>query len=114
MTEYADLELCQELFERSGWKDTECSYGPDGMLPLTLCRDGYREGDTAPAYTCGYVLPKIPDVTLRWDSKRNEWEAFAPVRSRSRHCWDDNPANALVELAIELFKQEILTRGDEL
>ena len=59
----ANLELCKELYEVSGWKDTHSSHRPTP----SNSHDNYRVIDMAPniptdipAYDLGYLLRKLP------------------------------------------------------
>lgn len=92
----ADLELCKELYGLSGWE------------PLKEL-DGVKVQGRLPEYDCGYLLRKLPsrwwlkyrgtDYVAKWDDRVNEQFAYA-----------NTPENALCELAIKLFKQNILEK----
>lgn len=132
----AELSLCKELYELSGWGDTSEFY-VNGMLQHgidTAFEDhaiktnypGY-----SPAYDLGYLLRKLPsNYMLMWhdfeDFKLEDGEVIkqgrAYVMSKldgdmyeiDEDFWNadqsDTPEDAAAKLAIELFKQKILTR----
>lgn len=106
MANRVSLELCRELHKLSGWE-------PDG----TWINDGTTTDGAAPQYSLGYLLRKLPptisecpDGVLTLYIFDGEWacgyeggevEMFRPGAI---------PENAAAKLAIQLFKQGILTR----
>lgn len=104
MTNVADLKLCKELHELSGWDD---------------CSESYRSSTKwkQPAYDAGYLLRKLPDSILsKVDGKYNL--RVVPVAStkeprKPEHYEADIPENALCKLSIELFKQGVLKREEQ-
>lgn len=77
MTDHASLELCKELYELSGWDDTNSywylehqirlSNGNYDTLQTMLVDKHYRAGTSPktnfiPAYTAGYLLRKLPRI----------------------------------------------------
>jgi len=132
----ASLELCRELYEVSGWGNTDHYWRfhkPNGQSKLytigEMDDNNARFGSDKPehvrfreendffnAYDCGYLLRKLatdPDtIALEY----GRW------RSGALACWKasmvgviedveaDTPENALAKLAIELFKQKILVK----
>lgn len=105
----ANLELCKELYELSGWK-------VPAIEPFSSRPDPYVHYDNGQfvcyRYDLGYLLRKLPKGTSVSNSKRamafclllgnhtsvkEEWAEYA-----------DTPEDALCQLAIELIKQNIL------
>jgi hypothetical protein len=99
----ANLELCKELHQISGWADLppEQWYGyeaPTFTLPTTV---GY-----IPAYDLGYLLRKLKPIFLSQDD--------ADLAKALRlMCQVKSPEDSLCKLAIELFRQNILTKEDK-
>lgn len=115
----ASLELCKELFELSGWEDTEkvwyqvpedddsISYEVLNYGEVAI-RDGVRVGsDLAPAYDLGYLMRKLGDnVELEhfgagWDVQKYHEDSFTSAAA-------DTSEDAAAKLAIELIKQNVL------
>jgi hypothetical protein len=114
----ASLELCKELYEQSGWNDTEYDY----------CRNKGDEWDvwdqtaqgeysypgferSVAAYDLGYLLRKLPDW-LDWHLSPNPevgyWMSSNNVEDNVPRVDAATPEDAAAKLAIELFKQGIL------
>lgn len=119
----ASLELCRELYELSEWIETfnywEYTDGiPEGVPYLSQPELERRYGlwstqelkKRFPAYDCGYLLRKLPDINLLRDVKRSEWMATAPFRSKVLNEWADTPEDTLCKLAIALFKEGVLVK----
>lgn len=128
MTDYASRELCQELYEATGWGIGRTDrlwrvHKPSGLSKLVWTEeqkaDDYRfrnspeatrfrqENEFYPAYTIGYLLDKLSYVRLQ--SSQSGWDAtFRGDDDNwiSKHA--NTPANALAKLAIELHKQGLL------
>jgi len=129
----ASLELCKELYEVSGWEpDRVANYislyvlfaGKEWIHGKYLRE--MRRGDI-PAYDLGYLLRKLQadkiDHVVRWvndkptdkiDQAIKEWHGnwisgtlFMPFKD---YFIADTPEDATCKLAIELFKQGILTK----
>jgi hypothetical protein len=108
----AIFELCQELYDLSGWLT-----GIDGNCYVSL--PGERKGfevrpltDTGndsiricPAYDLGYLLRRLP-VGNVLTSLEDEWIASSSPKVVTA----PTPEDAAAKLAIELFKQGVLTR----
>ena len=100
----AAKELCQELYELSGW---------GGDDPYFNVNEGwYKEGRpaqksvlVAPAYDLGYLLRKLPSWSLI-QKNIDRYEATSSMNNTHA----DTPEDAACKLAIELFKQGILTK----
>lgn len=106
----ASPELCKELYELSRWDaDGNHWWYSDGQLVWAAWI-----AESTPAYELGYTLRKLPDfVRMEWwteaDGKRQYRCAY-----RDTIFLEDTPEDAVTKLAIELFKQGVLTRdGDE-
>lgn len=119
----ASLDLCKELYELSGWE----------IEPLDENNWDFLE--SAPKYPLGYLLRKLPakiDINdgdhiykLTIDRKSESvWRASYSKDIANRKGrglvkdWKyklidaDTPENALCKLAIELFRQGVLKRGE--
>lgn len=123
----APLELCKELYELSGWGDTEWQY--TGTLH-GLAYKPMNANDTAaiPAYDLGYLLRKLPlERTSEFGTELTLHLYFDPTNSSKgwiAEYTDGNyvaleanlsgeagfPEDAVCKLAIELFKQNILKK----
>jgi hypothetical protein len=128
------LSLCKELYELSGWFDTDyvwVRFSNDPMRGAALVRadspelghDIYR---IAGAYNLDYLLRNLPkNVTEFWGQAYpaspclmytgTQWLAFYQSTMTSEHNTDelfgqfaDTPEDAAAMLAIELFKQGVL------
>lgn len=113
----ADKSLCQELWKLSGWggkykNETEFMWCEDYTKPL-WAQDNIKAIIDAPAYDLGFILRKLPANS--WVGKCiEEWESpyaahIGPEDEFNQN--GDTPENAAVKLAIELFKQGVLTKG---
>ena len=127
----ADIELCRELYELSGWEDTECwwiekrngdikAYTGAERSDYTYTGDNDLE---LPAYDLGYLLRKLPvknnslnfELVPRIDGS---WYIGYTVSKNPTveeankyiHAEADTPEDATAKLAIELFNQGILTK----
>lgn len=120
----ANLELCKQLFELSGWHGTERYWYKD-WLKQESWQIGYlgqADETTIPAYDLGYLLRNLPqnswigyvdtsgrrDYALAkmyaWNKDGNDIEKVAENRA-------DTPEDAACQLAIELFRRGMLKRG---
>jgi len=120
----ASLNLCKELYELSGWNNTEHSYYADpGGLP-SLDATGLHH-KVAPAYDAGFLLRKLPREienprgVLMMQARHNGY--YYAYTTKTGQEWpfderavvyqiDKTPENALCKLAVELFKAGVLTR----
>lgn len=102
----ANRELSQELYELSGWEeDTHDWYGANKTY-------------LAPRYTLGYLIRKLPNFIsvgvesfVMTSGKRGyfaEHDDYTP--SHEFRFVADTPEDAACKLAIELFKQGVLSR----
>ena len=105
----ASLELSKELYELSGWKDTE--YGwlaysdwETNTLSYELSKQDKKRW-VAGAYDLGYLLRKIDQVAI--EHYEGRWKALHMTSSAGLTA--DTPEDAACKLAIELFKQKVLT-----
>lgn len=91
----ASKELCQELYELSGWK---------GELPVHTVG-----AKVFPAYQLGYLLSKLNGfLPTVHQNEHQRWVAYSTPRPGVYE--DDTPEDAAAKLAIELFKQGILMK----
>ena len=112
----ANFELCQELYELSGWLtgiDGYCYVSLAGekrgfeVRPLT---DAGNDGiQICPAYDLGYLLRRLP-VGNVLSSVEDKWIASSSPKVATAA----TPEDAAAKLAIELFKRAAAKReGDE-
>lgn len=136
---HASLELCKELYELSGWGETLAYYEQsDGIPPgepyivyPELIKQyglwGTQEVKVrTPAYDAGYLLRKLPRVIEEMDSLKflsvepspissREWEAGYSDENYDKPefvCYSETVEDCLASLAIELFKENIIKRGE--
>jgi hypothetical protein len=93
----ANLELCRELYDLSGWET------PYLKTLRQNPNDGIKIIKTYPAYDLGFLLRKTNFGVRPHDEG---WKAFY----YSKEMTGDSPEDVAVKLAIELFKQGILTK----
>lgn len=129
----ASLEFCKELHELSGWDDTEKSYNIENDVEDTSMAILMHPKHT-PAYDLGYLLRKLPKwgkyttgngeiqhkttnitITVTDSDGGGSWVATMDSRIEE-HGWvdpqyADTPEDCAAKLAIQLFKEGILTRG---
>lgn len=114
----ASLELCKELYKVSGWK---ADYWYDWNHGEPTVEDMKLSEFNIPAYDLGYLLRKLPrfieEETMHYwlnlaPDAETEWFATYDYYDASPKGiaggYKATPEDALVELAIELFKQGIL------
>lgn len=111
----ASLKLCRELYELSGWSAPQKYWvlmvsgdwkavNKDTTVEVEINRSIY------PAYDLGYLLRKLPPY-----SRIQSMKGDVPYRVSydngvsERGVNADTPEDAACKLAIELFKQGILT-----
>lgn len=123
MDDVADLELCKELYELTGWDGTFWNYsrssGSD--FPFKLGHKGSVETrevkERYPAYSLGYLIRKLPDTTNIGVSGDLYTAYSNPVGLPTGDKWHDfvevakTPEDAACMLAIELFKAGVLKQG---
>lgn len=120
----ASLELCRELYEMSGWADTNYTYYANGgkhsgtMMHRSMV---FNKSDNLPAYDLGYLLRKLPtfhdEANLWLNNDGLSWQVGYATDKYGNGDFHfilselaDTPENAACLLAIELFKQGVLTR----
>lgn len=122
----ADKDLCQELYEVSGWSDTHLRWNQ--FMSKEAVWQIYESSEKvvfagyvgyAPAYDLGYVLCKLHRATIhhKWVDGESTYTARISVAKEHKTSANtvyksesETPENAAVKLAIELFKQGILKR----
>ena len=99
----ASLELCKELYELSGWSDTDYTYYANAgqhsgtMMHRSLVFD---KPENLPAYDAGCLLSKLPrGLIVRSNTDEADWVASY---MQSVH-YANTPEDALCKIAIELF-----------
>lgn len=123
MSNVASLENCMTLHELSGWDETTFCHktvltGDELEFRAISLTEDARVGANArflcPAYDLGYLLRKLPDQTLLGTLPTGSWVIeYNPTPGKFTHEFEfvaDTPENATTKLAIELFKQGILTK----
>lgn len=108
----ASVDLCKELFELSGWNNDGSEYRggssecwPDGLLRYDL---GYLLRKL-PYRTC---IERLPFYYVAWIYESGSGESEDYDDEYDTHAQHANtPDDAVCKLAIELFKQGILTKG---
>lgn len=126
----ASLELSKELYELSGWGlDTGRFYNPDGSVMNLSLKELVGELPNwaiCPTFDLGYLLRKLPaevasqeydgEEARLWLRKDQDlYFGFYAVMTKKNCRSDfgvsaDSPEDAAAKLAIELFKQGVLTR----
>jgi hypothetical protein len=111
----ANFELCHELYELSGWLtgvDGNCYVsltGETGGFEVRPLTDTGNDGiQICPAYDLGYLLRRLP-VGNVLTSFEDKWMASSSPKVTTAAI----PEDAATKLAIELFKQGILSRGGD-
>jgi hypothetical protein len=113
----ASLELCKELYELSGWHETDFVWADHGKDSFTMYNLTAKRADHyPPAYDLGYLLRKLP-IKVSDRSGYPSWLKVAVYTDSSYQAsygirryrqLADTPENATAKLAIELLKQGIL------
>lgn len=125
----ASIELCRELYELSGWRDLrdwwwgdhqkggEIRYRLQQNAPLDKCGR-----DDVPAYDLGYLLRKLPDEQWgedKWFNLQLETDGVGWLagyaygnETLALEGQASTPEDAVTILAIQLFKQGVLTRRE--
>lgn len=99
----ASLELCRELYELSAWEGES--------HPLHGYED--EQGKHIPYYTLGYLLRKLVNVEVSVFGDPVFGMNQVRASDRSGHSSIASiPEDAAAKLAIELFKQGVLTRSE--
>lgn len=129
----ASLELCKELFELSGWEDTNYCYRNHArtgtgtkklydrwQLRKTLPNKNVVTRTFVPAYDLGFLLRKLPIKRVKLRNYTRGWSCqwSEDFKDNGRRIRDyvgdsDTPENATCQLCIELFRQGILKREDK-
>lgn len=134
------LELSKELYELSGWEDTQYSWALHGEDSFVMFKKPNAFHGYIAAYDLGYLLRKLPSkVYLPTHSGKHLSKHPSVLDLSPRHSWDDKytfegwraaylktknqngymveradtPEDAAAKLAIELFKQGVLTRDEQ-
>jgi hypothetical protein len=116
MSDVAAFELCRTLYGLSSWNSDDFWWAEwiadsDTALELKYFRGGAygktREWDYTPAYTLGFMMRKLPDFDIY--KRGDKYEAWYFHNGMHIHLIANTPANAVANLAIELFKEGILS-----
>lgn len=124
----ASKNLCQELYELTKWECTEKMWHgrdqfPDSWVAILL--DNADSPGRFPAYDLGYLLRKLPKISpSNQDCYLTVIHKNVPKNKKTDKRWTagyfegfgwswyangDTPEDAAVKLAIELFKQGVLS-----
>jgi hypothetical protein len=116
----ASLVLCRELYELSGWDDTDYKYWNgevsndiDGSV-WDWGKNNYKE-NCSPAYDLGYLLRKLRPclyLGLHIQARDDGFEFFIDRAEGGIGTEPMTPEDAACKLAIELFKQGVLTKEE--
>lgn len=126
MSEHAaSRELCEELYELSGWRDTHSFYTKTGKVSTEA---SMYSSPPLPAYSLGYLLRKLPSHisdddgnVYRLRSGKNQYYFFEYQRKDDHQilwwgesCFSkDSPENAAIQLIIKLFRRDVPMMKDE-
>jgi len=113
----ASLELSKELYELSGWDDTNLWHADDPEADTSIGFAAMAEPNehevyaSIPAYDLGYLLRKLEglDVGIYYTNTWRSWVATAHDNQQGKA---DTPEDAACKLSIELFKQGVLWLED--
>lgn len=107
MTDYASRELCQEVYEATGWLGTHSVWIKDAERPEPPLLHDYHNYE-CPAYTIGFLLDKLSCRTMwfRYFEEDDKW--YVSNKIHQEEVSADTPADSLVKLALELHKQGLL------
>lgn len=99
----ASLKNCKELYELSGWDENPVDPFGNTIILVDINK-------IYPRYTLSFLINKLkPDIELFYMKGRSLW------RCRVAPKFDvlaTSPENAAAKLAIELFKQGVLTKTE--
>lgn len=126
----ASQQLCVELYKLSDWKDTDKFWFYEDSFPDLAEWEIVRhdmDGRAIPAYDLGYLMRKLAEQTtlaVRYVDADNhhgidlkqwygKWIAYTPSMQQGIYPYADIPEDAAAKLAIELFYEDILTKGQE-
>lgn len=131
MMQVASLELSRTLYELSGWHETDYCWPTDYPEALGAPSEPSHYGgwhddcpDYLPAYGAGYLLRKLPlkvkdeyqgdifGVHLK-QTGGTGWIVYYGEPGKSTEMYfnsGDTPENALCLLAVELWKQGVITK----
>lgn len=115
MNEVASLELCKELYELSGWGDTDKWLIVNEFGEPSLIGSKAVHNKSYPAYSAGYLLRKLRDDVSDFSfipQSDGKWYFGYTVfgNFKTNNMFADTPEDALCKLSCELFKQGILTK----
>lgn len=131
----ASLELCKRLYELSGWGDVDFVHqSADGQNSFIVCpheRDRkLRQGvaglvEFSPAYDLGYLLRKLQYRYPGIGRLDRGWRCMGRLEDMVTNSKGlviaggalevaeaDTPEDAAAKVAIELFNQGVLKRGE--
>jgi len=115
MSNQASLELCKELYELSGWKNTFASWNLNtGQIVTNKQGLNCTPEFYISAYDLGYLLRKLPERILYYNFEllhcKNWKAAYIHLQGINVKYIKsaDTPEDAVVRLALELFKEGVL------
>ena len=112
MVEIASIELCEELYTLSEWRDDINGFYDASEFEGYFKEQLLSDNQNCPAYTAGYLLRKLSgkaEVGVQW-LKTDFYLAKTGYEWRFKRATAETPEDALCKLAIELFKNGTLTK----
>lgn len=103
----ASLELSQQLYELSGWRNTTNTFG-SSRERLDWIQTDNGKGWYLPAYDLGYLLRRIPGYCHLEHSAETGKMLWMAYHSEQNTQYAETPEDAVAKMCIELFKQGIL------
>lgn len=95
----ANIDLCKELYELSGWGTAK-----EG--------DVWTDASGHPRYELGYLLRKLPNGTnVMYNNERSAASYEVPIGEL--YLYGKTPEDAACKLAIELLKKGVLTKEEQ-
>lgn len=116
MTDTETRELCAELYELTGWEDTEKVFRYDGKeFTPSIRHPEIDSPDLVVFYDTDYLLRKLPHfiqlTQLSGGYTPNGWRAEKNVSQEFPGHYKadaDTPQKALLKLSLELAKQGLI------
>ncbi|MCO4274281.1 hypothetical protein NG701_07540 [Pseudarthrobacter sp. HLT3-5] len=112
---FADVGRCKKLFQVSGWDDTSFKYVGGSRDKIEMMpRDSRVCLPDVPAYDLGFLVRRLPYAVSVTVSTKGFTTTAAMMRHRPPFfnylARDASPENSTVDVFLELFKQNVLTR----
>lgn len=115
----ASIDLSRELYELSGWGETELGWWPGARKTPIRTKDSAFE---FPAYDLGYLLRKLPseyeghrlclvNTSAGWTG--NYTKRLTSPDTPAMGVTAGSPEDAVVKLALACFREGVITRGGD-